>query len=65
MLVVKEAHLAEAERLFSGTNVSITSEGPRYLGAAVGTPQFVEAYARSKINGWRAKVEKLAVIAQT
>ena len=33
--------------------------------AAVGTPQFVEAYARSKIDGWRAKVEKLAVIAQT
>ena len=65
MLVVKEAHLAEAERLFAGTNVSITSEGSRYLGAAVGTPQFVEAYARSKIDGWRAKVEKLAVIDQT
>ena len=42
-LVVKEEKLEEAQNTFQGTNVAITSEGRKLLGAAIGTPSFIDA----------------------
>ena len=64
-LIVKEASLEEATALFQGTGVSITVEGKRHLGAAIGTSSFVENYVRRKVSGWVREVERLSRIATT
>ncbi len=43
-LIVKEKFLGKAKQLFSGTNVNITVEGKRHLGAAIGSRKFTEEY---------------------
>jgi hypothetical protein len=43
-LVVKEAKIVMAKEVFQETGISVTEEGKRHLGAAIGTPAFVECY---------------------
>ncbi len=50
-LIVKDSNLEEATTLFQGTGVSITAEGKRHLGAALGTNSFVESYVKRKVSG--------------
>ena len=64
-LIVKEGKLKEASTLFQETGVSITEEGKRHLGAAVGTSSFVESYVQRKVSGWVHEVERLSSIAST
>ena len=64
-LVVKPHLMAEAGRIFKGTGVKVVAGGKRDLGAAVGTPVFVEKFLKSKVGEWEGKIEKLAVIART
>ena len=47
------------------TGVSITAEGKRHLGAAIGTNSFVESYVKRKVSGWVHEVERLSSIAVT
>ena len=61
----KKANLEEATALFQGTGVSITVEGKRHLGAAIGTHSFVEKYVQRKVSGWVRDVERLSSIAIT
>ena len=63
-LVIKEEHL-EAQELFQESGVSITTEGKRHLGAAVGTSQFVAGYVLKKVAEWVGEVERLSSIAVT
>ena len=42
-LIVKEYHLDEAKDKFKDSGISITTEGKRHLGAAIGTSQFTFA----------------------
>ena len=62
-LVVKEEKLEEAQNTFQGTNVAITSEGRKLLGAALGTPSFVDIYVQQKVTEWTQEVEQLSNIA--
>ena len=55
----------EASTIFQGTGVSITMEGKRHLGAALGTHAFVESYVQQKVAGWVREVECLSTIATT
>ena len=64
-LVVKEEKLEEAQNTFQGTNVAITSEGRKLLGAAIGTPSFIDAYVQQKVAEWTQEVEQLSNIATT
>ena len=50
--IVKEEYLAQAVTLFEGTGISITQEGKRYLGAAIGTESFVKKYVDDKVASW-------------
>ena len=59
-LIVKQE---QAKSLFNDTGVSITTEGQRYLGAALGSSSFVESYVQNKINGWIQEINQLSVIA--
>ena len=64
-LIVKESKLEEASAIFRETGVNITAEGKRHLGAALGTPVFVESYVQQKVAGWAREVERLSSIAAT
>ena len=43
-LVAKKENIEMAKKVFQGTGISVTEEGKRHLGAAIGTPAFVELY---------------------
>ena len=64
-LIVKQDQLEQAKSLFKDTGVSITTEGQRHLGAALGSSSFVESYVQNKISGWIREVNQLSVIAQS
>ena len=50
-LIVKQ-HCKEyaAERIFAGSNINITTEGARHLGAVLGDFNFRKEYLRNKIQ---------------
>ena len=54
-----------AKEVFQGTGVSVTEEGKRHLGAALGTQCFVEGYVQRKVSEWVKAVERLSTIAET
>ena len=62
-LVVKPQFLEKAQQLFEGTNVNITTQGKRHLGAAIGSRDFVEHYVRKKVKMWTQEIHSLAEIA--
>ena len=64
-LVTKEAHLQEATILFEGTGIHITAQGRPQLGAAVGTPSYVNQYVADKVQQWTTELERLSDIAKT
>ena len=64
-LVVKEEHLEEARMLFEDTEVNITPKGRPYLGAALGSKEFVTEMIASKIESWEKELGILSEIATT
>ena len=64
-LIVKESHLANAYAAFANTGVNITAEGRPYLGAAIGTKDYVEEYMGRKVGQWVSMIEKLSSIASS
>lgn len=65
-LIVKDpAKIKEAEELFNGTDVNITSEGRKHLGAAIGSDAFKSQFIREKVEEWRNEVVALATIANS
>ena len=64
-LVTKEGCHAAGLSTFDGTGVNVTSDGRPYLGAAVGSAEYVENYVESKVSSWRSSVCNLTTIAKT
>ena len=62
---MKEKHLSTATQRFLNTEVSITTEGKRHLGAALGLRSFVVCYLQNKLKEWISSIQKLASIART
>ena len=62
--MTKEAHLQEATILFEGTGVHITAQGGPHLGAAIGTPSYVNQYVADKVQQWATELERLSDIAK-
>ena len=60
---MKAQFLEKAKQLFAGTNVNITTEGKRYLGAAIGPRAYTEHYVQKKVNMWSQEINQLANIA--
>ena len=65
ILVTKAEFAVEARQLFSGTGIEVTATGSRYLGGAIGTPEFVENYMAALATKWSTELELLASLAQT
>ena len=49
--------------IFEGTDVTITVEGRRHLGAAIGSTTFIQNYIKQKASTWIREVEYLSSIA--
>ena len=64
-LVVKQEHLVHAQRIFNGTGIQITSAGRPYLGAPLGSPDFVMDYTQTQISQWIHGLSQLSLIAVT
>ena len=62
-LILKEQFLKNAKQQFACTNVNITVQGKRYLGAAIGTRKYTEQYVSDKGRTWTMEVKQLADIA--
>ena len=66
-LVTKIEHVATATAtaLFANTGVQVSSEGRPYLGAAIGTEEFVISHVKDKVTKWMKELDSLATIALT
>ena len=62
-LIVKDDKLEAATAIYQDTGISITTQGKRHLGAALGTRTFVEEYVQQKVMGWIQEVERLSSVA--
>ena len=64
-LVTKEGFHTLGSSTFDQTGVNITPDGRPYLGAAIGSPSYVENYVQSKVSSWCSLVSNLADFATT
>ena len=63
-LITKSEHLASiASATFAGSGVQVTPAGRPYLGAAIGTSEFVHSYVESKVAMWMKELDYLATFA--
>ena len=64
-LIVKEEHENKAKELFADTDVHITINGKRHLGAALGAKSFTEEYVSRKVGEWVNEIKTLSTMAHT
>ena len=64
-LIVKEDFKNEAEIIFKDSNLNITSEGKKHLGAVIGCKKYKETYVKTEVKKWCDQLEKLSEIALT
>ena len=64
-LVTKDGHHEEASAIFADSGVNITADGRPYLGAAIGSQEFIEDYVRSKVKTWSSNIAQLSEIAMS
>ena len=65
IIINHEENFEEAKLLFQGTDIKVTTEGKRQLGATIGSDNFRSQYATEKILGWCNEIEKLSAFATT
>ena len=63
-LIVKLDCFDKAIHIFNNTNIQITTQGRRHLGAALGSSQFRNEYIMEKINKWVEQLHVLSEIAK-
>ena len=63
--VVKPELAHKARILFANTNISITTEGRRYLGGALGTSDFCKEFSENKVAEWVNEIDRLSIIARS
>ena len=64
-LIVKPEKEQATKEIFTETAINITTEGRKYLGAALGSRDFLEEYVGEKVEEWVAQVSRLAELATT
>ena len=65
LLLVKPDLLNLAHSVFAGTGIEVVTDGARYLGAAIGTPDFIAGYTAGKVQDWQQELMRLSEIATT
>ena len=64
-LFVKNKYAATARCSFAGTCITVTTDGQRHLGAAIGPREYTTTYVTSKVQGWCDEIKRLSEIADT
>ena len=65
VIVTKPEHLERATNTFSDSEVTVTIEGTKYLGAPIGSIEFTTGSIEKQVTEWIDKVKHLAIIAKT
>lgn len=65
MLIVKDEYFNKAKELFSDSEIFITSDGNRHLGAVIGNHDCSEKYTNDKVNSWVKQLDSLIAVART
>ena len=65
VVVTKPSYLEEATRIFAEHNVSITTDGTKYLGTPMGSEAFVYESIKQKIAEWIEEIKQLSLIVQS
>ena len=63
-LVTKEEHLSRAKEVFQSANVNITCEGRPYLGAPLGSNEYIKQFVLAKVDNWTRDLQLLSDIAK-
>ena len=63
-LVTKQRHFDEASNMFAGSGVNVTLDGRPYLGAVMGSQEYIEKYANSKVRAWSSSINILSDVAK-
>ena len=58
-------YLTTAAASFANTGVQVTSKGRPYLGAAIGTEEFVISYVKDRVAKWTKELDSLVATALT
>ncbi len=65
VLIVKGIeNLAKAKSVFKDTEIHVTVEGDRHLGAVLGSEAFKQEYVKRKVEGWIKDINELAEVAK-
>ena len=64
-LLTKPEHADTAREVFQGTEITISAEGRRYLGGAMGTTPFMLQFVERKVQEWTEEVKVLTEFAIT
>ena len=65
-LILKQPeNITTAQEIFKDTDINITTEGKRHLGAALGSDDFKTNYIKEKVATWCTEVNNLAEIAKS
>ncbi|XP_066914998.1 uncharacterized protein [Clytia hemisphaerica] len=62
-LIVKNEKIAEATKAFQGTNIQITTQGSKHLGAVIGSQEFKDSFIAEKVLTWVNEITLLSKIA--
>ena len=65
-LIIKDPTKLEVKKEeFNGTDIKVTIDGKRHLGAAIGSEKFRSAYIKTKVNDWCDEINRLSTFATT
>jgi len=64
-LIVKSDHAEQAQSLFAGSGIAVTTSGHRHLGVVVGSAAFREEFVKKRVDEWVSEVKCLSEIACT
>ena len=57
-LVVKLEKEGRAKEMFAGTDINVTTDGRKHLGAALGSRSYLEQYVGGKVEDWVGEVSR-------
>ena len=64
-LIVKPDKFEEAKSAFDGTDINVTCESRRHLGALLGSRLYLEEYVGNKVEIWVQEILKLSEFAMS
>ena len=63
--IVKKSCLKDAKTIFTDTNINITTDGRKHLGAVVGSDTCKVRYVENLLDDWNTQLKLLSAIAET